>query len=437
MASKKRNTKLGFKTLLRFCVRDFMKFVKRLRECHLEDDDCKISAVTPKLNNFLIKYQKLSFGEDVENNIVIDEQQTKDGAVKSWKVESDVLNCTFTQDDLIKIKEIFEKLRKITIACFEDDNFPYEYTHFLFQGEERLITSILPPEDVDLIQVKDYTKYIDSYEGTWIPKRNLKRNAIQAIKEGQHEEPVDNMIKISSIQKHHYYVKPTSPFPDDHNFALSLLHLSSDEIATQDKDANRYKIPSFGGNNFSTLNEVIRTLFVEYFVEFGHFKKMNICNVCDSLYLENMENYQKYCSEECRIKYQKQEKEKDKDKSNCRERQRRWFKNHNLSLTQIPIPANTCDACDVSLKRTSGDCPVLWKKYGDDVLEWFRKKKGESAYVNECRRKQRAYFLKQINGNKMQFADRDFCSGCKECKNDGIDKCPEPGKCTKILRILS
>jgi len=72
-----------------------MKFVKRLRECNLKGDDWKIGAVTPKLNHFLTKYQKLAFGEDVEKNIVIDEQQPEGGAVKSWKVESGRLSYFF------------------------------------------------------------------------------------------------------------------------------------------------------------------------------------------------------------------------------------------------------------------------------------------------------------------------------------------------------
>jgi hypothetical protein len=431
------NRRVGFKTLVRNCLREFIRFINELSDSDVNSDDWDIGTIKSQLISFLLLHQKTIAGEDKNSEIIVKCVRAGKNRKREWEVYSDYLNFTFERKDLVKIYVIFEKLRRLTITAFEDHEFPHEKDHFIFNGEERIITSFLTPEYVDPYHIQEPLKYFESYEGTWVTNSDFVKSAAKSVRYGKNETRTEKGLKVYSKLKCYYYVRPTSPFKDQHSFAHSILSLPNDKVFRAGKKEGVFKVLSVVGENFSTLNEIVRSLIVQYYRLHGDFNRVSICKNCDSLYLEVMEDYQKYCSDDCNQQYHK--KNRSKVKSDCRENQRRWAKKF-IDKKYIKVPAIMCNGCrNPGLK--GGECGYVCVNFKEDVLNTFRKKRGEHLHLNVCRSRQLGHFegrifLKNRKGvvDRGNIADKIFCQHCKQCKKDLI---PQPGTCQRILNKFS
>ena len=416
---------LGFKTLLRKTLRAYLQINEEIRKKIESKEKWKVSNLEEKLNGFFALYQELVGDQQISGEIIYIKSDETEKGEDLWKIQTDTLDIEVTRSDLIKIYGIFESQRQLLLTAYENEDFEVEDTHFYLHGEERTITSMLLIEADRLTIDKEY-----DFNYTWVEKPTLQRGAIEAIRKDCCENYIGNGIKLKSIQKIHYIIKPISSIQNEITFGYRILNLQSYND-TSIINENKYYIRSIINNNFTSICDLLRSIIIEYFIEHGDFGRFSICNQCDSLYIEQQNNYTKYCSRKCtKVHY---EDSIIKEKSNCRERQRNWYDRHCVGVKKISIRAHECDSCELTYKRNGGDCNVLWEKYRVNILEWFEIEKGETAYSYICRQKQLNFYSEQLGRSKTTMGNKSTCKNCTDCLPKEGGEIIAPGECKKIL----
>ncbi|MDD2463135.1 MAG: hypothetical protein PHI97_04000 [Desulfobulbus sp.] len=424
---------LGFKTLLRKTLRAYLQINQKIHEMIVSGGEWKIGELKESLDRFFVLYQELVGGEKVPGEVMLKKLPSPRHGEEIWSAKTDEFDIAVTKTDLIKIYEIFESQRLLLLKAYEveykdeykDKDFILEDTHFHLHGEERTVTSML---SIKADRLKAGEMFDFNY--TWTGPLIFKRNAIEAIRKGSCDNNIGHGLSLKSKQKIYYIVTPVASHTSEINFAEKILNMSNC-LEKPLINGKEHQVPSIINNNFSTISELIQSLVIEYFVEYGDFTRLAICNQCDSLYIESQENYTKYCSRKCTKAHY--EDSIIKEKSNCRERQRNWYDRHCVGVDKISIRSNECDSCELTHKRNGGDCNVLWEKYRENVLEWFEVEKGESAYSYMCRQRQLNFYSEQLGRSKTTMGNSSTCKNCADCFTKEGGEIISPGECKKIL----
>jgi len=416
---------LGFKTLLRKTLRAYLQLNEEIRKKAASGEEWQVGDLDEPLNGFFALYQELVGDRQIPGKMISIKSDKTEKEANLWKIQTDTLDIEVSRSDLIKIYEIFESQRQLLLTAYENEDFEIEDTHFYLHGEEITITSMLSIEADRLINDNGY-----DFNYTFVEKPTLQRGAIEAIRKDGCENYIGNGLKLKSTKKIHYILTPISSIQNEITFGYRILNLQS----YNDKsiiNENKYYIRSIINNNFTSICDLLRSIIIEYFIEHGDFGRFSICNQCDSLYLEQQNNYTKYCSRKCtRAHY---EDSIIKEKSNCRERQRNWYNPRCVGIDKISIRSNECDSCELNHKRNGGDCNVLWEKYSKNILEWFEVEKGESAYSYMCRQKQLSFYSEQLGRSKTTMGNKSTCKNCTVCLPKEGGEIIAPGECVKIL----
>lgn len=424
---------LGFKTLLRKTLRAYLQINQKIHERITSGGEWKIGELKEPLRRFFVLYQELVGGEKVPGEVMLKKLPSPGHGEEIWSAKTDEFDIAVTKTDLIKIYEIFESQRLLLLKAYEyeykdeykDEDLIVEDTHFHLHGEERTVTSML---SINADRLKAGEMFDFNY--TWTGPLIFKRNAIEAIRNGSCDKNIGHGLSLKSKQKIYYIVTPVTSNCGEITFGQRILSI----VELQERQFNngqKYHVKSVINNDTSTVSELIRSLVIEYFVEYGDFTRLAICNQCDSLYIESQENYTKYCSRKCTFAHYQDGIVKEK--SICRERQRNWYDRHCTGIDKISIKSNECDSCNLIYKRNGGDCNVLWGKYKDNVLEWFEVEKGESAYSYMCRQKQLSFYSEQLGRSKTTMGNKLTCKNCTDCLPKEGGEIVAPGECKKIL----
>ena len=417
--------RVGFKTLLRKSLRSFLRLNQKIQEKVALNKTWEISDLKEPLSEFFALYQALIGDEKSLGEVILKKLPKPVQDEEIWSAKSDAFDIALSKSDLIKIHGIFESQRLLLLKAYEDEDFIVEDTHFHLHGENRTVTSMLSVE-ADRLEAGE--NFDSNY--TWAGSLIFKRNAIETIRKGSCENNIGNGLSIKSKQKIDYIVTPVSSLNDEITFAEKILNISN-FLENPLINGQKYNVSSIINNDYSTIPELVKSLIIEYFVEYGDFTRLAICNHCDSLYIEQQENYTKYCSRKCTVDHYQYGI--IKDKSICRERQRNWYDRHCIGIDKISIKSHECDSCELTYKRNGGDCNVLWQKYREHLLEWFVVEKEESAYSYMCRQRQLNFYSERLGRSKTTMGDKSTCKNCTDCIPKEGGEIIAPGECKKIL----
>jgi hypothetical protein len=126
----------------------------------------------------------------------------------------------------------------------------------------------------------------------------------------------------------------------------------------------------------SSFAEIVRSILVDFHLEFGGYHRIKSCEHCEKLFLEKKRDYGAYCSNTCRWKAN-QSKE-PKERSNCRRNQNKWlgYQLGNPKIAKVegnadffePKGLRKADCKDCFNHVKGGQCMVLRDK-NHDIIE--------------------------------------------------------------------
>jgi hypothetical protein len=248
-------------------------------------------------------------------------------------------------------------------------------SHFYLCGEERTVTShLLPINELDSGEDGIITTEMAmGLSGTNVPEKYFTLSSVAATKGIEDDFLTSTGLKIRSEVKLSFLIKSMS------NFSWKLLSINETtpiRKCTSEILDPVFLVPTLFNGGFSTLSEMVQSLFVQYFVSFEDFKAITYCDVCNSLMLkmkdnpknntstENVEqSIRNYCSTKCSNSDPTIKKKERKKIYNCRNRQKQVFEKKIGST--IPLYADYCIKCAIKLEDLppGGECPYLLKDY--------------------------------------------------------------------------
>jgi len=261
-------------------------------------------------------------------------------------------------------------------------------SHFHLWGEERTITSQLLPDEQGLTLNEEgiiTTEIAMGLSGTNVPEKHFLLSSIAATKGIEDDFITNTGLKIRTDLKLSFLVKPMS------NFSWKLLNINENKPirkCTSEILDPIFVVPTLYNGGFSTLTELVQSLFVQYFVGFGDFQAVTFCDVCNSLMLRmkdkqnsnvTNENEEKsirhYCSKKCSNSDPTIKQKERRKVYNCRNRQKQVFEKK--IGTTIPLYADYCIKCTIKLEDLppGGECPYLLKDYEmkSDIFKYLKK----------------------------------------------------------------
>lgn len=161
-------------------------------------------------------------------------------------------------------------------------------------------------------------------------------------------------IIISSKRVRHFQIAPITEF--------GKLLLSCAETATTPYPTASV-VPDITFDSWTSISQVVRSLLVHYYFEFGNYNRLKLCLHCGSLYVEHNKGRKLYCSDTCRKKYYL--KRNDQEKMKCLARQNKYVSNRynsrkkhsNIKTTPYLLTKDNClTCCDV---KPGGECIMI------------------------------------------------------------------------------
>jgi hypothetical protein len=250
----------------------------------------------------------------------------------------------------------------------------YNYIHFLLNNEVKIIEhgvgkyvsgsgyvgGINQNDDISKIR-------FEQAEATWDLIRPYKGNNENEIKvEGKRSLIFSN--DVVAVLSSHFRTFKTQPLSDFGRAILSLKNVRpTDEI---------YSLKSIKMVTKLSLLDIIKSLFVNFHIDFDNFKRFKICQFskCGKFILETKLNSLDYCNSVCRKNAFDERMPENIRK--CRNRQISWinYKADNLKITTEGIAASCvsisdCRRCEEP--RDSGHCPIL-KKNNKQIFKFLQ-----------------------------------------------------------------
>ncbi len=129
-------------------------------------------------------------------------------------------------------------------------------------------------------------------------------------------------------------------------------------LAIDPTESDFPSVPDIRFNEWLSLNQIIRSIIVNYCIYFGGIGRIKLCQQCGTLIIEKRQNMKKFCSASCRFAYSREEENPNRRK--CRNRQNKYI--DNLSLLPegkigYHIYKDDCTGCNQFVK--SGQCQKL------------------------------------------------------------------------------
>lgn len=396
------------------------KFLILMKEIKNTQDNGEI-RLSKKIQESL---QELAISIDIFNSRTVDPKQIVIDNLFDEFGKIDGLNvCTQHMKLHLKFKEIFFLCQ--LIECFKIEQ--YEGSeHFLFISEDRNIKTTIEHD----FTTRDVTaENIAKIHDNWVPEIFLFETAVESMKWGNAEKEIEEGINIQSVQSINYIIKPYS------EFGKTLFSQSNFPI---DLKYNYYSVSSLDLKNWPSFVNFMQSLFVRYYIAFGNFYDIEICDECSCLFLKvnNKENKRDYteenmteitCSNPCYIKVWKRNNPLTAAREACFNNQREWLKSV-LFTENIDPTSKICGSCPIDVTQVKikrGKCDVLAKMFDDDIEVTYLNHTSKSYKKVQCRNRQNRWFSEKLQ--KTIYQRISFCNTCK------ISSYPEAGECQAFL----
>jgi len=186
-----------------------------------------------------------------------------------------------------------------------------------------------------------------------------------------------------------------------------------------------YKISTLGKKDtfWSSLIELTKSIFVQYYVILGGFHAVRVCDECNCLLLAKEEDTTSFdengnpvsatvCSTACYKIIRRRKFPLIAAREDCFNNQRQWLKDR-LFKDSIEETASYCKKCPIDLrkeKRSRGECPFLYEKYLDSIEEKSILMNGWSYKADECRKRQIKWYREHVQ--KPIYRRREECIDC-------------------------
>lgn len=327
-----------------------------------------------------------------------------------------VINTEFSKL-LVKNKELQQILRLMQYFKIEEQ---YGEGHFDLISEDRNIRTVIEHD----FRNRDVTfDSIAKFHHDWIPDLYLSATAAESMKWGEAEMEIEEGINIRSSQEISYTVAPSS------EFARNLLKINAIPMNLGDQDFQpqrpHYKIGSLGKKEtfWSSLIELTKSIFVQYYVILGGFHAVRVCDECNCLLLAKEEDFSSFykdgnalsatvCSKTCYKIIRRRKFPLIAAREDCFNNQREWLKDR-LFKDSIEETASYCKNCPIDLRKekiSRGECPFLSKKYLNEIEAKSILMNGWSYQADLCRKRQIKWYREHVK--KSVYRRREECIDC-------------------------
>ena len=374
------------KTAIRNGMHDLLDFLsevelrideeERIKKADIKakDKDQKsvcIQDIWKSLEIFLNQFLEASgmYKKNNELSIHVDWEGSGDGDIEQATIDMGDIKLTLDSHDLYRYYGLMQILRK--------KQYTGKYFHFFLLGEERAITSSVALGAANKIKVSELESTMD---GRSLGEKLFMDNAIAAIK-NDFKVTKSGSYQLKSTHNQVYLIKAFIGQEKGlhHLFELppALTKINEMKIKLEDDfliHHAEYRVPGVNflncdnGNEYYSLNEVIRSFIINYGIAIGSYDAITRCSICRKIILPKKKSHRSFCSPKCRSINHKIEF--GEDKFACFEKQKQWF-SYNLSLhgkdVYATIDTDNCKECERYWeyeKVPGGTCEVFIKQYG-------------------------------------------------------------------------
>jgi hypothetical protein len=406
-------------------VKDLLKLVTGERY-EYDEKEAKFTTFLQSDDHFLTEdeFFDRQFVDIQDGDDILVEQEWI--PLKSAAHESEI---TFDAKQVLTFRNIMSSLR-----------------HTIVQG---ITTHFFPQTWIDII--KTNVEPAARIEGVTISQKFINKEAGRAVRQQWYQKgeifPIINNPKIWKAKKPRFEISSApSRIYEVGYFSSSdfgKLLFDSESIvpyvqtsSPRKSDAILYErgrfaqIPAIPSRKWKTFIEIVRSLLVLYYLEFGSFERIKICGYqpCSKLFLEEKSGEKHFCSSLCRVK--DNQSKIDPEKFHCQKRQNAWIDNRlnkvgGKSVAPYHLSYSECDKCSnyVNSKYPEGgQCPIAKEMN----LEGLKK---------SCRAGQHTWIKKRLAKLKGEyFKVHDIpVSECIKCSDYVSSKYPKYGQC-RVLK---